>query len=111
MILTMQRNPDALGMAVPIGRRIGEAGKRTWFVLIIAASMALAGVYFYQINAAATKTFALREQEKRLEHLRETVSSLETQAAKEQAMVTMEERIKGVGFVPNEHVEYLSVEN
>lgn len=111
MMIILPHSPAAFGMPIPVGRRIGEAGKITWIILSVAVAMAMAGVYFYQINAAATKTFVLREQEKRLERLHETVSALEARAAKEQAMTALEERIKNAGFVAGDFVEYVSVES
>ena len=107
MMLTMKHPQETLGMAVPVGRRIGEAGKASWMAVLVALAMALIGAYLYQINAAATKTYALREREKHLEQLRESVSSLETQAAKGLAMQTLEEQIKTKGFVAVDRVEYL----
>lgn len=107
-MLTMKHPQETLGMSVPVGRRISAASRVSWFALLAAVMMAIGGVYLYQINSAATKTFVLREREKQLEHLRENVSVLEAQSAKWQAIKFLEERIKSAGFVAVEQVEYLN---
>ncbi len=108
LMLTMEHPQETLGMSVPVGRRISAAGKTSWIALLAASMMTLGGLYLYQINAAATKTFVLREREKQLERLREHVSSLEAQSAKLQAIEKLEERVKSAGFVAVDQVEYLN---
>ena len=108
-MITMKHPHEALGMTLPVGRRFREAGRASWMVVVTALCLSMIGTYLYQINAAATKTFALREREKQLERLQETVSSLEADTARVQTLQSLEDRVQAAGYVPVDHVTYIAV--
>jgi cell division protein FtsB len=107
--MTMKRPHEALRLPVPVGRKISEAGRMTWGALLIAALVACAGIYMYQINVSASKGFEMRALERKLERLRDTVSALETQASQMQTMKAVEARVKELGYVPVERLEFMDV--
>lgn len=67
------------------------------------------GLHVFQMNKAATKGYTLRDQEKQLERLKATVAELEDTAAKTQALYAIEERVKNMGYVPVDRMEFLDV--
>jgi len=110
-ILTMKRPHEALGLPVPIGRRLTNLGKGSWVIFLGSLSVFCVGLYVFQISQTAAKGYALRDLEKQQEYLQESVSALEAQAAELQSMNALQERVKGLGYVPVQHMEYVDVNN
>jgi len=108
-IMTMQRPQEALGLAAPIGKRIGEIGRMAWMFLLVGLTVAGVGLYIYQVNAAATKSYTVRDMEKKVERLKETVADLETQTVNMQAMHSLQARVAPLGFVPVDKMQFLDV--
>jgi hypothetical protein len=96
-----------LGMPVPVGRRIGEAGKIGWMIFVGTALVACLGTYIFVVNASAKKGDELRAQETKLERLKETVSVLESQTAEMQSIHALESQISELGYVPVEQVQFI----
>jgi TolA-binding protein len=105
--LTMKRPQETLGIPMSMGRRLSAAGKVSWFSLIVIATCVCMGVYMFQINTAAKQGYTLRALQKRLESLNERVTALDNQTAQMQTIRTVEERIKGLGYVPADHMEFM----
>ncbi len=105
--MTMKRPHVTLGLPIPVGRKIGEAGKTGWMVFLGAATFACIVAYIFLVNASATKAYELRGYEKRLERLKETVSVLENQTAEMQSMHALEQQVKSLGYVPVEQIEFI----
>ncbi|MDP3794192.1 MAG: hypothetical protein Q8R07_05615 [Candidatus Uhrbacteria bacterium] len=106
--LTMRRPHETLHLPMPVGRKLSEAGKTAWSLLILGATLGCFGVYIFQVNAAASRGFHLRVLEKRLEALQEHVSMLENQAAQAQTLRSLEGKVKALGYVPVDHMEFLN---
>lgn len=99
----------ALGLSMPAGRKMAKAAKSSWAVLLLVLTAACAGAYVYQMNRAATKGYSLRELDRKLEVLQDQVMVLEDEAAKKQALRTIEEQVKGLGYVPVDRVDFVDV--
>jgi len=105
--LSMRRPHETLHLPMPVGRKLSEAGKTAWSLLILGITLGCFGVYIFEVNAAASRGFHLRVLEKRLEALQENVSVLENQSAQTQTLHSLEERVKALGYVPVDHMEFL----
>ncbi len=99
----------ALGLSLAPGRKLEKAARNAWVGVFLVLSFSAMAVSVFQTNKSATKAYSLREQESRLEQLKATVADLEDHAAKNQALATIEERVKGLGYVPVDHMEFLDV--
>ena len=109
LALTLKRPHEAFNLPLPIGRRLGTIGKGTWVALMVFLTLACGGVYVYQVNQAAAKSYLLRDLESRRDRLQETVGALDTQVAELRSMKAMQERIKGLGYIPIENPQFLEV--
>lgn len=104
------RSPQqALGLALPLGKRLAHVAERSWVYLLAAISVIGMVSYVFQMNHTATKGFALRDQEYRLERLRTTVATLEDQVAEKRAIHSIESRVTGLGYVAAERMEFVDV--
>ncbi|MCE9586064.1 hypothetical protein K8R04_01955 [Candidatus Uhrbacteria bacterium] len=99
----------ALGLSLAPGRKLEKAARNAWIGVFLVLSFFTMAAHVYQMNKSATKGYTLREQEQRLEKLKSTVAELEDHAAKNQALYTIEERVKGLGYVPVDRMEFLDV--
>ncbi len=107
---SLLRQPHlALGLSLAPGRKLEKAARNAWIGVFLVLAFFIMAIQVFQMNKAATKGYALRDQEKRLEQLKATVAELEDQAAKTQALYSIEERVKGLGYVPVDHMEFLDV--
>lgn len=109
LVLSMKRPHEQFGLPMSFGRKLGASGQMAWVSLLVLATLLCVGFYIYQVNAAATKGFELRALEKRLESVRETVASLEDQAASLQTMDVLKVRVSGLGYVPADQLEFVDV--
>jgi hypothetical protein len=108
-ITTLRQPHIALGLSLAPGRKLEKAARNAWVGVFLVLSFLTMAVHVYQMNKSATKGYTLREQEQRLEKLKATVAQLEDNAAKNQALRTIEERVKGLGYVPVDRMEFLDV--
>ncbi len=67
------------------------------------------GMYLYQVNQAASKSFVLRSLEKDMEQLEVTVADLENASAEMQALANVEERLHDLGYVSVDHMEFVDI--
>jgi hypothetical protein len=99
----------ALGLSLAPGRKLEKAARNAWIGVFLVLSFFVMAIQVFQMNKAATKGYALRDQEKRLEQLKATVADLEDKAAKNQALYSIETRVQGLGYVPVDRMEFLDV--
>lgn len=108
--VTVLRQPHlALGLSLAPGRKLEKAARNSWIGLFLVLSFLAMALNVYQMNKAATKGYTLRDQEKRLERLKATVAELEDKAAKTQALYAIEARVKDLGYVRVDRMEFLDV--
>lgn len=104
------RSPHlSLGLPVSMGRKIESFAKRSWIVAIAMITLACVGVYLYQVNRAASKGFTLRNLEKQLDQLSIDVETLENSSARLQALSTVEARVRELGYVRVDRMEFVDV--
>lgn len=108
-IVALRQPHIALGLSLAPGRKLEKAARNAWVGVFLVLSFFTMTMYVFQMNKASTKGYALREEENRLEQLKSTVAELEDHAAKNQALYTIEERVKGLGYVPVDRMEFLDV--
>ena len=106
-IMTMRRPQEALGLAAPIGKRIGEIGRTAWMALLVCFTIFGVGLYIYQVNSSASKGYTVRDLQGHVERLKETVADLETQSVQLEAMHSLEARVAPLGYVAVDHVGFL----
>jgi hypothetical protein len=106
---TLRRPTEALGLPIPVSRRIDPgAMHRTLAISILAVIFFTSvGVYVSSIGSAAQRTVELRTLERQLEGVKEVVADLDQKIAREQAMPAIEARVKALGFVPIDRSEYV----
>lgn len=107
--MTMKRPERSLGLPVPLARRLPELGRLSWTALLLMLTVGAIGLYMYQVNRAATKSFTVRQLEKQVESLRDSVVALETQSVQLQAMQSLQERVKPLGYVAVDRMDFLDV--
>ena len=107
--ISLKRPHEQLGLPMPIARRLADVHNGTWMTGMIIALIACVGLYIYQVNVAASKSFELRQLEKQVERLQDTVASLEYKVTELKSIHSLEERIQGMGYVPLANVRYLDV--
>lgn len=106
--LSLKRPHEQLGLPMPVGRRLGEWGKTSSVAVVIGLTVLLASAYIYQVNRSATRSFELRALEKREAQLREQVASLENATIEMQSIHVLEERTRGLGYIPVSQIEMLN---
>ena len=107
--IAMQRPRVELGLPLSAGKKVEAAAKRTWIMLMVVVTAACIGMYLYQVNRAASKGFTLRTLERQLDQLETTVAELENTAATMQSLSVVEARVRGLGYVPVDHMEFVDV--
>ncbi len=108
-VMTMKRPHETLGIPVPVGRKLGEMGKSTWIAFMVCLTLAAGGLYIYQVNAAASKGFTVRKLEQQAQHLQDEVMALQDQSVKEQALDVLQEKVKSMGYVSVDHMDFVDV--
>lgn len=98
-------------MPTTVSRRIGVGGLQWGLAMMFMGGATIACLVFYVflVNAGASKSFTLRTLDKKVERLQETTSALEEQAVRLQAIQSVEERVKGLGYVPVDRYEYIDL--
>ncbi len=104
------RQPQvALGLSMPAGKKIAKAAKASWAGAFLMLAAVCASTYVFQMNRAATKGYQLRDLDTQVQTLQDQVTVLEDQAAKKQALHTIEEEVKGMGYVAVDQMEFIDV--
>lgn len=76
-------------------------------IWIFCGCFILGAAYFWQINSVATRGFKIRDLENNIQTLKEINQNLELQAAGQQTLEQVNERIKQLNMVAPESVDYL----
>jgi hypothetical protein len=107
LAISLKRPHEQLGLPISTARRLASIERGTWMAIMVAGVCACTGLYIYQVNAAASKSFALRQLEQRIEHLQDTVSSLDYKVTESTSIHFLEARIAGMGYIPLTPARYL----
>jgi hypothetical protein len=107
LALAMTRPHERFGLPQPLGRRLPQ-GIVGWNVLVAAVSVALVVAYVFQVNLASSRSFALRDVERKIDSLKVDVMSLEDKTATLSSMQAMTERAAQLGFVPVDKQEFVN---
>ncbi len=108
--LSLKRPHEQLGLPMPLARRLADVDRGTWMALVIGSVIACVGVYVYQVNASAGKSFELRQLERQVDRLQDTVSSLDYKVTELQSIHTLQNQIAGMGYIPLSNVHYLDIQ-
>ncbi len=108
---TLQRPSQALGLPMPVSRRIDPSAVHRSLALGVLGLVFVTsiGMYVSMIGRAAQRTVELRALDRQVEALTEVVADLDQKIAREQAMPTMEARVRSLGFVSIDRSEYVRV--
>jgi len=77
-------------------------------VFLMVGIVGLFAGYLAMNNQAAASGFAIKSMEKRIADLEEQRKRLDLEVLGRQSMGNVEERVKGLGFVPVKGVDYLT---
>ena len=107
--MTMKHSHQSLGIPMPIGKKLSGLGKSTWMTLAICLTIAAAGLYIYQVNSAATKSYTVRHLQKNVDQLTNDITSLEDQSVQLQSMHNLHARVAPLGYIPVDRVQFIDV--
>ncbi len=99
----------ALGLPIPVGRKLENAAKRTWLFVMFGLTIFFIGMYLFQVNRSASKSYALRNLDTQRQELERSVAELENKSASIQSMATLEDRLQDKGYVAVDKMEFLDV--
>lgn len=103
----MTRPYEALGMPKPLGRKLPH-GITGWNLLIGGITGAFCVLYVFQVNVAATKSYELREAEKRVTELKTETMVLQNKLAETSSLQLLVARATEQGLMPEDRVAYVS---
>lgn len=107
--IAMKSPHAALGLPIPVGRKLEAAAKRTWVFAMAGLTIFFFGMYLYQVNQSASKSYTLRNLDTQRQELERRVADLENKSASIQSMATIEERLQNKGYVAVDTMEFLDV--
>jgi len=107
--IAMKSPRAALGLPIPVGRRLENAAKRTWLFVMFGLTIFFIGMYLFQVNRSASKSYALRNLDTQRQELERSVAELENKSASIQSMATLEDRLQDKGYVAVDKMEFLDV--
>ncbi len=93
------RAPRARSFRLPPRFSIGILG-----TLLVAS---FAG-YLVQVNAASSKGFQIRTLQEKISDLKQQVDKTELRVAQEQSVASVEQKVREMGMVPTDEVQYVS---
>ncbi|MEO5927493.1 MAG: hypothetical protein ABIO72_02205 [Patescibacteria group bacterium] len=103
----MTRPHERLGLPQPLGRRLPQ-GIVGWNLLVAGLSVAFIAAYIFQVNLASSRSFQLRDMERKVESLKTDVTAMEDKTATLSSVQAMTERATQLGFVPVENQEFVN---
>lgn len=65
--------------------------------------------YFWQVTSLSIKGFQIKNLDKQIQQLKKDSQKLELEVTAEEAMMNVDERVKGLNLVAVQKVEYLNV--
>jgi len=80
-------------------------------IVFVVGCVMFGGAYFWQVNSLATRGYEIRDLEKNIQELKRSTQQLQIQAAEEQSLDKVTEKIKQLNMVLPEKVEYLRANN
>ncbi len=106
-VLSLKKPQETLGIAQPLSVKMLR-GRHGLATLLLACLGFVCLVFsILSVNASASKAYTIRTLEKQAERLREQVSYLESQAALAQSYSSLQERVRDLGYIPVEQVNYI----
>ncbi|MBP7133646.1 hypothetical protein KBA73_00340 [Patescibacteria group bacterium] len=109
--LTLPRPHVAFGIPVSTSRKIGVRGLEKGLGLVIVGGATVACLIFYVflVNRTSSQSFTLRTLDKQVERLKESTSDLNEQVVRLKAIQSIEDRVKGLGYIPIDQYEYIDL--
>ena len=107
--ISLNTSRVALGLPLSKGRKLELVAKKTWVGIMVALTLFFVGTYLYQVNRAASKSFVLTSLEKNKTQLDTQVAELENASAKMQSLANIERRLRNMGYVPVDRMEFVDV--
>ncbi len=78
-------------------------------IVIVAFLVVSSLAYFWQITSLSVRGFKIKDLENSIQQLKKDNQKLELEATDKEAMLNVEEKVKGLGLVAVEKVDYLTV--
>lgn len=105
--ISMTRPHESLGLPKPIGRRVPR-GIVAWNIAIATATLACGLFYVVQVNLASTKSYELRNTEKRVDALKTETMMIQDKIVMLSSMQSLNARAAELGFVPVDRLEFVN---
>ena len=105
--LSMTHPHEVLGIPQPLGRKLPQ-GVVAWNMCIAVASLVLGVLYIVQVNMASAKGYALQTVQNSVDQLKTDTTVLQDKVARLSSMQAMNDRAVQLGFVPVDHIVYVS---
>ncbi len=106
--ISMTRPHETLGLRMPFARRIPR-GISAWNAILFTLTVALALTYVVTVNTSSSKSYALRDVEKRVAALKDETMTLESKMVTQSSLQELSDRATALGFVPVDHVDFVNV--
>ena len=105
LALAMTRPHERLGLPKPIGRRLPQ-GLVGWNMLLAVVTVCCVAMYVVQVNRAASRGYALRETQNKVDKIKSDVTSLEDSVATLSSLQALSDRASALGFVAVDRLEF-----
>jgi hypothetical protein len=93
--------------ARPVRKEGSRFGGKALLAVFAALVAGFGAGYLAQVNAASTKGYEIRALEREIAELKEEGERIELKVAQEQSVQAVETKVKGMGMVPTEQVDYV----
>jgi hypothetical protein len=104
--ISMVRPHEALGLRQPLGRRLLQ-GTQAWNFALSLVVVFLIGVYVVEVNGAATKSYRLRDIERRVETLNAETLMLQNRYIAQTSLKAISDKASVYGLVPIDTIQYI----
>jgi len=105
--ISMTRPHEALGLPQPVGRRLPQ-GLSGWNLALTVMSILLVGMYIVEVNAAAARSYRLRDAQQNVESLQTDATILQNQYVAQTSLRAIGDKAQVLGFVPADKIEFVN---
>jgi len=103
----MMRPHESLGLPQPVGRRLPQ-GMSGWNLILAVLSCACVCLYIVEVNGAASKSYQLRDAQRRVDTLNTEATILQNSYVAQTSLHAISTKAQALGFVPVDSIQYMN---